>query len=149
MAVMILFCLISRFNITLTSNRYYLYWYLCFDVEQFSIKCLKQCRLVWFYVTQPFDWSRKLAPSSQPIKCKAKNNFDFVIRVFPLHKKFVCFQFVFSLANDNVNLIGRCDYFCFGFSTLDWILLLSNKSTKSFFACFKARLVSSCADFCC
>ena len=126
MAVMILFCLISRFNITLTSNRYYLDWYLCFDVEQFSMKCLKQCRLVWFYVTQSFDWSRKLAPSSQPIKCKAKNNFDFVIRVFPLHKKFVCFQFVFSLANDNVNLIGRSlkglpqnskrqSGFCFGF----------------------------------
>ena len=143
---MVLFCLISRFSITLTSNRYYIDCYLCFDVEQFSIECLKQFWFglvwqVWFYVTQPLDWSRKLAPSSQPIKCKAKNNFDLVIRVFPLHKKFVCFQFVFSLANDNFNLIGRCDYFCLSFSTLDSILLLSNKSTKSL-----ARLASSCAD---
>ena len=42
-----------------------------------------------------------------------------VIRVFPRLKKFPCFQFVFSLTNDNVYLIGLCDYFCFGFSTLD------------------------------
>ena len=119
MAVMVLFCLISRFSITLTSNRYYIDWYLCFDAEKFSIECLKQFGLVWFYVTQPLDWFRKLTPSSHTIKCKAKNNFDLVIRVFPLHKKFVCFQFLFSLANDNVNLIGRCDYFCLSFSTLD------------------------------
>ena len=83
-------------------------------------------------------------PFSQPIRCKAKINCDFVIRVFPRLKKSACFQFVFSLANDNVNCIGRCDYikFCFGFSTQDLKLLLSNKITKSFFASFEIRVAS-------
>ena len=33
-------------------------------------------------------WSRKLAPLSQPIKCKTKTNQDLVTRVFPRFGKF-------------------------------------------------------------
>ena len=42
-------------------------------------------------------WSKKLAPLSQPIKCKTKTNHDLVIRVFPRFGKFVWFNFEFSL----------------------------------------------------
>ena len=35
------------------------------------------------------DWSRKLAPSCQPIRCKSENNRDLVTRVFPRFKQFV------------------------------------------------------------
>ena len=45
-----------------------------FSVESKSI-------LLWFSFTSFCDWSTKLAPLSQPIRCKTKNNRDFVIRV--------------------------------------------------------------------
>ena len=39
--------------------------------------------LRWICLTISFDWSRKLAPSSRPIRCKAKINRDLITRVFP------------------------------------------------------------------
>ena len=68
----------------------------------------------------------KFVPSSQPIRCKTKNNRDLVIRYFPPFKKFSCFHVEFSLANNIVTfvLIGGWDYFGFGFgfTTLKWKL---------------------------
>ena len=61
-------------------------------------------RFNWFYLTLLCDWSRKLAPSFEQIRCKNKNNCDaLVIRVFPRFKQFGCFHFEFSLAIDNAN----------------------------------------------
>ena len=60
--------------------------------------------LHWVCNTLLCDWSRKLAPSSQPIRCKIKDNRDLVARVFPRFRKFAHFHFEFSLANDYVNL---------------------------------------------
>ena len=37
----------------------------------------------WFCLTTLCDWSRKLAPPSQPIRCKSKTNRNLVTRVFP------------------------------------------------------------------
>ena len=63
------------------------------------------------------DWSRKLAPLSQPIRCKTYTNHDLVTCVFPRFRQFGNFSFsshwllkVFSFL-----LIGRWDYFGFGF----------------------------------
>lgn len=50
--------------------------------------------------TSPFDWSRKLVPPSQPIKCKSKTNPNFVTGVFPRIKQVA----EFSLVNDDATL---------------------------------------------
>ena len=39
--------------------------------------------LYWFCFTTLCDWSRKLAPPSQPIRCKTKTNRDLVTLRFP------------------------------------------------------------------
>ena len=75
--------------------------------------------MLWFCLTSLCDWSRKLAPSSQPIRCKIKNNRSLLTRVFPRFSQFNCFYFEFSLALKvfPLLLIGRCDYFGFGIMT--------------------------------
>ena len=70
-----------------------------FSVESKSI-------LLWFSFTSFCDWSTKLAPLSQPIRCKTKNNRDFVIRVFARFRQFACFNLESSLATDDVNLFS-------------------------------------------
>ena len=73
--------------------------------------------LNWFCFTVLFDWSRKLAPPSQPIRCKLKPiapwSLAFSRATGRLHAftssshwlpLIICFT-----------LIGRCDYFGFGF----------------------------------
>ena len=58
-----------------------------------------------FCFTTLCDWSRKLAPSSQPIRSKTKTNRDLVTGVFPRLREFTCVYFEFSLV--------RCDiYLC-------------------------------------
>ena len=54
-------------------------------------------------LTSLCDWSRKLAPSSQPIRCKTKNNHSLVTRVFPRFSQFDCSCFEFSLALKGVS----------------------------------------------
>ena len=67
--------------------------------------------LDWFCFTTLCDWSRKLAPPSQPIRCKTKTNRDLVTHVFPrLRLPVTCAFFEFPLA--------PCDiYLCY-----DWPL---------------------------
>ena len=43
--------------------------------------------LLWFCFTLLCDWSKKLAPQSQPIKWKTKTNLSLVTRVLPLVKQ--------------------------------------------------------------
>ena len=43
---------------------------------------------IWFWFTSQSDWSRKLAPLFQPIRCKTKTNHDSVTRVFPRFRQF-------------------------------------------------------------
>ena len=71
--------------------------------------------MLWFCLTSLCDWSRKLAPSSQPIRCKIKNNRSLLTRVFPRFSQYNCFYFEFSLALKVflLLLIGCCDYFGF------------------------------------
>ena len=51
-------------------------------------------QLLWLYLTLLCDW-----PSSQPIRCKTKNNRVLVNRIFPRFKQFVYFHFEFSSAH--------------------------------------------------
>ena len=51
-------------------------------------------QLLWLYLTLLCDW-----PSSQPIRCKTKNNRVLINRIFPRFKQFVCFHFGFSSAH--------------------------------------------------
>ena len=73
------------------------------------LACRSNPRLLWFYFTSPFDWSRNLAPSSQP-KTICSSALSYALSTA------LVFLFESSLANDDVTLalIGRSDYFCFG-----------------------------------
>lgn len=42
----------------------------------------------WFCFTSLCDWSRKLAPLFQPIRCKTETNHDLVACVFPRFRQF-------------------------------------------------------------
>ena len=66
----------------------------------------------WFRFTTLYDWSRKLAPPSRPIRCKTKSNLNLVTCVFARLRPSKCIYFEFSLA--------PCElYLC-----SDWPLLL-------------------------
>ena len=92
--------------------------------SNFQLSVNSNLGLLWLYFTLLCDWSRKLVPSSQPIRCKTKNSGDVVIRVFPRFKHYACFtlsppwltmMLIFVL-------IGRCDNFdfCFQHSSENW-----------------------------
>ena len=73
------------------------------------LACRSNPRLLWFYFTSPFDWSRNLAPSSQP-KTICSSALSCALSTA------LVFLFESSLANDDVTfaLIGHSDYFCLG-----------------------------------
>ena len=73
------------------------------------LACRSNPRLLWFYFTSPFDWSRNLAPSSQP-KTICSSALSCALSTA------LVFLFESSLVNDDVTfaLTGRSDYFCFG-----------------------------------
>ena len=54
-----------------------------YSVEQFSLVLL----------TSLSDWSKKLAPLSQPIRYKTKTNQDLVARAFPRSIQFCRFSY--------------------------------------------------------
>lgn len=104
-------------------SSYSVFFCLCFVFPHYrTISIDFDCNLglVWYCVAPHCDWSRKLAPLSQPIRCKTKTNQELVARVFSRVRKFRCFSFEFSLAFKSISflLIGRFDYFGFGFGTL-------------------------------
>ena len=78
--------------------------------------------LNWFCFTVLFDWSRKLAPPSQPIRCKLKPiapwSLAFSRATGRLHAFTSSCHWLPLIIS--FTLIGRCDYFGFWFSTLNW-----------------------------
>ena len=73
--------------------------------------------LNWFCFTVLFDWSRKLAPPSQPIRCKQKPIAPWSLAFSRATGRLDAFTsschwlpLIISFT-----LIGRCDYFSFGF----------------------------------
>ena len=53
------------------------------NMSHFQLSVESHPGLHWFCFTSICDWSRQLAPLSQPIRCKTKTNHDGVARVFP------------------------------------------------------------------
>ena len=84
----------------------------------------------WFCFTSLCDWSRELAPLSQPIKSKTKANHDSVAHVFPRFRQLGCFYLELSLVLKIFSspLIGRCYYFSLGFTTLNRKARLSREA---------------------
>ena len=72
--------------------------------------------LNWFCFTVLFDWSRKLAPPSQPIRCKLKPiapwSLAFSRATGRLHAFTSSCHWLPLIIS--FTLIGRCDYFGFG-----------------------------------
>ena len=81
-------------------------------------KCIPDC--IGFALLR-CDWSRKLVPFSQPIRCKIKAKNDLVTRVFPRSRQRGCFYSEFSLALKSISslLIGCCNYFSFSFTSVN------------------------------
>ena len=73
--------------------------------------------LNWFCFTVLFDWSRKLAPPSQPIRCKLKPiapwSLAFSRATGRLHAFTSSCHWLPLIIS--FTLIGRCDYLGFGF----------------------------------
>ena len=71
----------------------------------------------WFCFIVLFDWSRKLAPPSQPIRCKLKPiapwSLAFSRATGRLHAFTSSCHWLPLIIS--FTLIGRCDYFGFGF----------------------------------
>ena len=63
-----------------------------------------------FFFTTFCDWSKKLPPLTQPIRCKTKTNRDLVTRVFPRLAPVTCICFEFLLVH------------CFVYVCCDWPL---------------------------
>ena len=60
--------------------------------------------LYWFFSTLLYDWSKKLASLSRPIRCKITINHDLVARIFLPFGRFACFYSEFSLALQGIFL---------------------------------------------
>ena len=78
-------------------------------LEQFFIEC-RNTGLYWFCFTSFCDWSRKLVPLSQPIKCKTETNHELVVRGFPALHAVWLFYFEFIIGSQryfSFLLIGR------------------------------------------
>ena len=69
-----------------------------------SVRAIFFPGLHWFWFTMHCDWSRKLAPPSQPIRCKTKTNHDLVTHVFPRLSPVTCVYFEFLLAPSDIFL---------------------------------------------
>ena len=87
-------------------------------IRNFSyIRCFRRNpRFLWFSFTLPRDWSRKLKPLSQPIRCKAKTNRRLVTCVSRAWRCLCVFTLSahWLLMNIAFHLIDRCDYIDIG-----------------------------------
>ena len=72
--------------------------------RKFQLSVESNPGLHWFCFTTLCDWSRKLAPPSQPIRYKTKTNHDLVTRVFPRLRLVTCIYFRFSLVRSDIYL---------------------------------------------
>ena len=114
--------------------------------------------LLCFCFTSCGDWSLKLAPPFQPIRCKTKTNQDLVARAlgiwvsFTLSSHWLSRVFFFLL-------IGCWDYFGFGFTTINrkelncWIGVwcVCRQSSRNYIKCihlFCGRAAQKNRDIC-
>ena len=69
-----------------------------YRMEQFRLSVQRNPGLLCLWFTLLYDWSRKLASLSQPIRCGTITNNCLVVRVFPRFRQFDYFYCAFSLA---------------------------------------------------
>ena len=69
-----------------------------YRMEQFRLSVQRNLGLLCLCFTLLYDWSRKLASLSQPIRCRTITNNCLVVRVFPRFRQFDYFYCAFSLA---------------------------------------------------
>lgn len=91
-------------------------------VEQFSSYFENNPGVYWLSLTALFDWSRKLAQKSQPVRslCDSSRRLvphstnqvhaktKTVIRAFSRTRGFLCLHFEFSLVPGDVSLCSNC-----------------------------------------
>ena len=94
----------SRGNNFSSLSKRVFFMHVCLD--QFSIQRRKYSELHWFCSSSLCDESRKLAPLSQPIRCKPKPNHDFVTGVFPRFRQWAIFYLKCSLALKGILLFS-------------------------------------------
>ena len=83
--------------------------------SNFQLSVESYSGLVWFHLSSHCYWSRRFAPSPQPIRCKTKNNRDLVIAFSRASSSLLVFIFEFSLASDKGSFfpIYQLGYFWF------------------------------------
>ena len=69
-----------------------------YRMEQFRLSVQRNPGLLCLCFTLLYDWSRKLASLSQPIRCGTITNNCLVVRVFPRFRQFDYFYCAFPLA---------------------------------------------------
>ena len=81
--------------------------------------------IAFFCITLLCDWSRKLVPLSQPIKRKNVKPITTSTLAFScaLSVQSILLEFLLALKGISFPLIGRCDYFGFGFTLSSYWLL--------------------------
>ena len=67
--------------------------------------CVFALVLHYWVITALCDWLIKLAPLSQPIRCKTKTNRVFTTRVFPRFAPITCICFEFWLVHCALHLL--------------------------------------------
>ena len=74
----------------------------------------------WSYLTLLYDWFKKLAPSSQPIKFKTKTNRALGLSRFPALQEVCLFHFHSHWFPCDIfrAIIGCCNFFGFDLTTL-------------------------------
>ena len=84
---------------------------------------------VWFCFTFLCDWSRKIVPLNQPIRCKTNTNLDLVASVFPRFAWLACSysEFSWALRAFSFRMIGSWNFFFF-YDIQSKSALLDNKS---------------------
>ena len=89
------------------------------DLSSFQLSVESYPGFHWFCLITLCDWSKNLAPLSQPIRCKTKTNHDLVTHVFTRLRPVtcICLSSHWLLVLLTFVLVGRYDYFGFGFTT--------------------------------
>ena len=77
--------------------------------SNFQLSVESYSGLVWFHLSSHCYWSRRFAPSPQPIRCKTKNNRDLVRRIFPRFKQFACFHYLIATSRAHCSEVLTCD----------------------------------------
>ena len=84
-------------------------------IERFSFECRK---VIGFAITTLRDWLKRFAQLFHPIRSKTKTNCDALACIFPRFASATCNYFEWFTVLSVFFVIGKSNYFGFGFTTL-------------------------------